>query len=120
MTPRGGPLWPHDLGLFDIPGNVREICLNSSESYCHHACDTPAPDTEEPGLAEALFAHDIELITRGGSFTIHESGQFSSYRLVCDPVQTPQDVGFRLVRTLETHISSKDYSHEHDGKLKSD
>ena len=106
-------LWPNDLGLFDILGNVREICLNSSESYCQRACDTWALDTEESGLAEALVSRRAELVTRGGGYMIPESGQFSSHRLSCDPYGPASDVGFRLARTLKTHTNSSDQSSEH-------
>jgi formylglycine-generating enzyme required for sulfatase activity len=89
-------LWPNDLGLFDVLGNAREMCLTRPGGYCHGRCQFPEPDVEDP----ALLPLPPAVVTRGGSFLYTESGLLSSHRSSCDTRNVPNDVGFRLARTL--------------------
>jgi len=99
---------PNPFGLVNMPGNVREFCLDwyAPDAYGHYAEDEPIVDPQGP-------ASGTEHVIRGGSFRSDASNLRSAARdhtrhdawLLTDP-QMPKsiwwysdciDVGFRVV-----------------------
>jgi formylglycine-generating enzyme required for sulfatase activity len=103
-----GDVRPNPFGLLNMPGNVREFCLDYYDptAYAGTAAHDPITDPREPGNGE-------EHVIRGGSFKSDAVELRSAARdhtrhnawLVTDP-QVPKsiwwysdcrDVGFRVV-----------------------
>jgi formylglycine-generating enzyme required for sulfatase activity len=80
-----GSLFPNDLGLFDMLGNVLEWCQDRSGTY-------------QPGKADPTI-DDIPRLLRGGTFAGLPAFVRSAYRLSDAPADRNSFVGFRLART---------------------
>ena len=89
-----GILEPNDLGLFDMLGNVRELCFDSQ--IVRPEQDKVFDDTPMTGPIERT----PNRVTRGGGFGSSSGGLSSGRR--CDgtsPVARASNIGFRPVRT---------------------
>jgi formylglycine-generating enzyme required for sulfatase activity len=85
---RCGRLFPNDLGLFDMLGNVYEWCQEPSGTYQVWSTELTSRD----------FI-DVHRLVRGGSFSYPPAGVRSAYRLKLPPTSRLIYHGFRLART---------------------
>jgi formylglycine-generating enzyme required for sulfatase activity len=94
-----GQLKPNDLGLFDVYGNVWELCQDAARPY-------PAPaesgavmlDEEDPDLS---VTEERNRVVRGGSVLNRGARLRSAHRDLARPVNRADVVvGFRVARTL--------------------
>jgi eukaryotic-like serine/threonine-protein kinase len=84
-----GSLWPNDLGLFDILGNVMEWCQESRSPHRR------PEDREDPEPVSNL----IERVLRSGSYDKLVNDVRSDRAEHAHPVVQLNQVGFRLART---------------------
>jgi eukaryotic-like serine/threonine-protein kinase len=84
-----GSLWPNDLGLFDILGNVLEWCQESRSPI----------DRSEDREDTAPVSNLIERVLRSGSYDKIVSEVRSDHPEHAHPVSQLNQVGFRLART---------------------
>lgn len=92
QTHEVGKLRPNAFGLYDMSGNVYEICLDwhANDAYQNSPMKDPAgPST---GLYHVL---------RGGSWANREWYCRSSSRVIFSPRSDLERIGFRLVRAAE-------------------
>ncbi len=89
---RVGQRQPNPLGLFDILGNVRELChTHASSSY------TRTPQVDRPRIPGSRFFP----ISRGGDFDSNAAHARSGARYWDRADRRDNGTGFRLVRTLQ-------------------
>lgn len=87
-----GSRLPNGLGMFDMLGNVGELCMERYSGYeyrSHGAID------DRP-----LLRSDGQRVVRGGSFTSNQSNVRSARRFPGSRTDPHFDVGFRIARTL--------------------
>jgi formylglycine-generating enzyme required for sulfatase activity len=94
-----GKLKPNDLGLFDVYGNVFELCQDpwSGEPY------QPAPEgqaSEDKEFVRDAVDNERHRHVRGGSFHYPAPFARSAHRLAYQPSIHHNPVGLRVVRTL--------------------
>ncbi|NJL58722.1 MAG: formylglycine-generating enzyme family protein [Desulfobacteraceae bacterium] len=73
-----GTKQPNALGIYDMSGNVREWC---EDVYC----------------SDANTCYAEERVVRGGSWRSSAKDSRCTFRTGKSPVQTSDDIGFRLV-----------------------
>ena len=78
------------FGLFDLHGNVMELCHDWYGSY------TRAPAVDPLGPSQGS-----DRVIRGGAFDIRPMNVRSTYRLTFPQTQCNASSGFRIVRTYE-------------------
>ncbi len=90
-----------DQGVFDMTGNVREICADLYEPYSvldpekHASTENPVQDQRESdATSEDAKA---KVVVRGGSFLTPMSQAYAFYRWRETADAIPDDVGFRVV-----------------------
>ena len=87
---------PNPLGLFDMHGNVHELCLDAGRNYAHNAVVDPTGEVNEVDT----------VVVRGGAGTAQPIRLRSSHRYINDRRQYPDvdfahiSKGFRVVREL--------------------
>jgi formylglycine-generating enzyme required for sulfatase activity len=98
-----GQLRPNSWGLFDMYGNVWEWTMDRRQSY---------PDgglTEDREDSMLVVSDDVARTRRGGSFAYEPFTARSAHRgdSTYYPMQTRDNVGFRVARTLPGPVPSK-------------
>lgn len=83
---------PNPWGLYDMYGNVAELCQDEKRGYTSRA-------EVDPG-SEGITRYRSAL--RGGSFRSEAKSCRSAYRGAEDCTDRSEDVGFRVARTFET------------------
>jgi len=90
-----------DQGIYDMAGNVSELCLDRYKPYgeLDLAKNNENDPLEDPGLQLASGANDpaATFVLRGGSFISLPREATTFYRGVSVPDESPTDVGFRVV-----------------------
>ena len=90
-----------DQGIYDMAGNVSELCLDRYKPYgeLDLAKNNENEPLEDPGLQLASGANDpaATFVLRGGSFISLPREATTFYRGVSVPDESPTDVGFRVV-----------------------
>jgi serine/threonine-protein kinase len=90
-----------DQGIYDMAGNVSELCLDRYKPYgeLDLAKNNEKEPLEDPGLQLASGANDpaATVVLRGGSFISLPREATTFYRGVSVPDESPTDVGFRVV-----------------------
>jgi len=90
-----------DQGVYDMTGNVSELCLDRYKPYgeLDLAKNNEKEPLEDPGLQLASGANDpaATFVLRGGSFISLPREATTFYRGVSVPDESPTDVGFRVV-----------------------
>lgn len=84
-----GTKLPNELGLYDMSGNVWELCLNWYGNY--HTQDSVDPVNLVPGKARVVC---------GGGYT---DGRRPAYRGSSAPERKNQEFGFRIVLAASIH-----------------
>ena len=97
---RGFPSDKTVQGIYDMAGNVSELCLDRYRPYgeLDLAKNSAKEPLEDPGLQHAYGANNraATFVLRGGSFfSLPEAKTF--YRGESVPDESPTDVGFRVV-----------------------
>ena len=102
--PVAGKTYPEDRtqqDVYDMVGNVREICADAYQSYSDlgatkgdNAASNPLIDRRTPVDPNA---DGVKIVVRGGSFHAAEQKAMAFYRCAEDPNDIPDDVGFRVV-----------------------
>jgi formylglycine-generating enzyme required for sulfatase activity len=87
----GGRLLPNDFGLFDVLGNVKELCHDS-----YREDPTDGPDREE--LAPAVAA--ISRVARGNSYADRAPALRDANRFSAQLNLRNFSMGFRVARTV--------------------
>ena len=91
-----------DQGVYDMTGNVSELCLDHYKPYgeLDLAKNNEKEPLEDPGLQLASGANDpaATFVLRGGAFISLPREATTFYRgVVSVPDESPTDVGFRVV-----------------------
>jgi len=91
-----------EQNVFDMVGNVREICADvyapySARNPAAHASPEQALELDRSRLEPGPSDGEAKVIVRGGSFKIQESQAFAFYRWAERVSAIPDDVGFRVV-----------------------
>jgi serine/threonine-protein kinase len=90
-----------DQGIYDMAGNVSELCLDRYKPYgeLDLAKNNEKEPLEDPGLQLASGANDpaATFVLRGGSFISLPREATTFYRGASVPDESPTDVGFRVV-----------------------
>ena len=90
-----------DQGIYDMAGNVSELCLDRYKPYgeLDLAKNNEKDPLEDPGLQLATGVNDpaATFVLRGGSFISLPREATTFYRGVSVPDESPTDVGFRVV-----------------------
>jgi len=90
-----------DQGIYDMAGNVSELCLDRYKPYAELdlAKNNEKEPLEDPGLQLASGANDpaATVVLRGGSFISLPREATTFYRGVSVSDESPTDVGFRVV-----------------------
>ena len=90
-----------DQGVFDMAGNVSELCFDRYKPYAelNLTGNSENEPLEDPGLQLTPGAEDpaAKCVVRGGSFISQASESTTFYRGVSAPDDPPTDVGFRIV-----------------------
>ncbi len=107
-----GLLKPNDFGLFDVHGNVRELCLNRASHQYPAGERSAALDEEEADLViEPL--QEIEL--RGGSFNDHPRFLRAASRDTRHSANTGSSLsGLRLARTIRPARDVENHENDRD------
>ena len=88
-------------GIYDMAGNVSELCLDRYKPYgkLDLAKNNEKEPLEDPGLQLAYEPIDpaATFVLRGGSFISLPREATTFYRGVSVPDESPTDVGFRVV-----------------------
>jgi len=87
MTHEVGKKLPNAWGLYDMHGNVYELCWDWYGSYTSEA------QTDPQGASEGSYR-----VVHGGSYYESADSLRSAYRSVMTPDSWSYDVGFRVVR----------------------
>lgn len=82
---------PSPWGLSDFHGNVREWCFDWRYKYSEHEQVDPVQ-----------IKDTLDKIIRGGSWLLETRNSGSSLRGTLDPVESDCDLGFRVVREIQT------------------
>ena len=98
---------PNGYNLYDMAGNVWEICADWFDEYYYDSFEINTPATNPAGPSQSNYARepfDPKRVVRGGSFLCNDS-YCSSYR-VSARMPNSQDTGmnhtgFRLVRDVK-------------------
>lgn len=85
---------PNDWGLYDALGNVLEWCHDWFEKYANSAA------TDPPGPPRGSLK-----VVRGGSFRKLARCCRAAYRDGLDPREKADDLGFRVVRSIDSFTS---------------
>ncbi len=101
MMPAGSFL-PNRFGLFDMLGNAMEWTMEPSTKWSPSVAGNGKPlvisDDEFPG--QVSEATDRKHVVRGGSFYNPPSRIRASYRYFYQPSAAPENLGFRVGRTI--------------------
>lgn len=92
MTLPGKQLLPNPLGLYDMQGNVWEMCWDYFQENYYSRGGTVDPVGPEDGNLR---------VVRGGSYSNREQFCTYSYRFFTDPRKGDMRLGFRLARNYE-------------------
>jgi formylglycine-generating enzyme required for sulfatase activity len=90
-----GSLLPNDLGMFDVLGNVFELCHNKGEPL-----KAVAEELRKDVVAGETLTDSAERIVRGGAFTSAPHDLRSAHRSSDAPVNASIYNGFRVARTM--------------------
>jgi len=90
-------LLPNDLGLFDMLGNVFELCQDRFEDYKPGRAGPATDDCEILGYGKM----ELDRVIRGGTFYYDEEHVRSAYRNKVSPSSAGTLNGFRLARTCD-------------------
>ena len=80
---------PNELGIYDMSGNVRELCSDWYDVYA----DETQTDPQGPDVGS-------KRVTRGGCFYLSAMYCRVAYRNQCDPSASASNRGFRLALSL--------------------
>ena len=84
----------NDFGLFDVHGNIAEMCIDHFDPAYYETCARDNPTNDPKGPA---FAPGGEHVIRGGSFLEPPHTARSAFRQGVDPMLGHVHVGFRIV-----------------------
>jgi formylglycine-generating enzyme required for sulfatase activity len=93
----GGSLFPNDLGLFDMLGNVYEWCQDPAPNYR----PTEKAVSRDVFLNDEVVSDRTMRVFRGGSFQSTAEDARAAFRTAESPTYTSFLSGFRLARTCE-------------------
>lgn len=94
---------PNDLGLFDLHGNVWELCSDRYNVYPPSSKDHPASDEPKPfDLADDIGPDLDRRVLRGGAFNNLSRDCRSSSRWYSLPDDGDFYIGFRVARTIRS------------------
>ncbi|HKI20961.1 MAG TPA: SUMF1/EgtB/PvdO family nonheme iron enzyme, partial [Isosphaeraceae bacterium] len=92
-----------EQGVYDMTGNVRELCADAYKPYddlklSANSADHPLIDQRETLLLDSSEKGQIKVVVRGGSYmgTARKAMTFMRDKLSIDD-DVPSDVGFRVV-----------------------
>ena len=92
-----------EQGVYDMTGNVRELCADAYQPYdelklAANSADHPLVDRREKLVLDSSEAGQIKIVVRGGSYmdSPRKAMTFMRDRLAADD-DVPGDVGFRVV-----------------------
>jgi len=94
-----GKLRPNDLGLFDMHGNVWELCQDALKEYGKGGDEKATEDNEDKTDISNIPGR-VFRVYRGGSFILLASQVSSAFRLGNVPTDRHFSIGFRPARTL--------------------
>jgi serine/threonine protein kinase/formylglycine-generating enzyme required for sulfatase activity len=85
--------------VFDLVGNMRELCADAYVPYSklNLAGNLPATPLHDRRDVVDVSSPDIKVVVRGGSFQTPEDRATAYYRWREPPGEIPSDVGFRVV-----------------------
>jgi formylglycine-generating enzyme required for sulfatase activity len=83
-----GKLLPNELGLYDMSGNVFELCQDWFNTYAGRAEKNPLH-----------LSGEQMVVVRGGSWRSESRSCWSTFRYVADPNVSGASLGFRLARS---------------------
>jgi formylglycine-generating enzyme required for sulfatase activity len=86
-TDEVGSSSPNAWGLYDMHGNVWELCWDWYDDYSSEVKSNPVGS-----------ASGTERVIRGGSWYYHQFGARSAFRGSAPPFHTSDSIGFRLAR----------------------
>ena len=90
-----GSYEPNAWGIYDMTGNVYEMCLDNASPYTTDPCIDPAgPPTPENNNDSK------SRIIRGGSYTSGADTALTVHRKPTNVIGNSKDIGFRLCLTL--------------------
>jgi formylglycine-generating enzyme required for sulfatase activity len=89
-------------GIYDIVGNVEEICWDLY--YVEYYKDSPDRDPHGPSFSDMKRVSPSPMhgsrVTRGGSFCNTKYANNTYRKSFCDPISRHQSSGFRLARSV--------------------
>ena len=88
---------PNGWGLYDMHGNVREMCRDTWADALSPSCATNPVGS----------AANANIVVRGGGFNSGADGCASSFRSGASPSDASDGTGFRLVRTIGGDVASE-------------
>lgn len=90
-----GSYEPNAWGIYDMTGNLFEMCLDNAGAYTAEPCiDPTGPATPEDNAVSK------NRIVRGGSYASDAGVAITVHRLSTNVLSNKKDVGFRLCLTL--------------------
>lgn len=88
---------PNAWGLYDMLGNVREVCLDRCESSLFFS---KVPKTYKDGIIDPVETKGNSAVVRGGGWGSSDSNTRAASRELIHPEDKLWDVGFRIIRLL--------------------
>ena len=85
--------------VYDMVGNLGELCADDYQSYASLGLTGNAPNNPLVNHRPTVdvTANGVKIVVRGGSFRVVEQKAMAFYRSRVAPNDIPDDVGFRVV-----------------------